>query len=478
MRNKLLISFLIIGVLPATILGLFIFTAIVYNVENTVKESYENKLSSVCQLMEDTLDTLIQSSELNEAERLENLSSLPFVKKVSKISKAAGKDEIWIKKSIDHTTVNIQLDNHYIETLLKGQGMDMVSIEYGSMNKKSLSPFHQDNNYIICMNELFDGIIVKEYVDRKSAFGNITVWNEVIIRMIFIIIIVSICGAIGLAYTFTNGVEELLLEMKKVRKGDFSESNAHVGDDEIGLLTKSFKKMTAELNVLINKTYKLKLSEREAHIKVLQSQISPHFIYNALDSINWSLIQKGDFETSNILIALSEMLRYSIDDSKTMVSLREEMHQVENYLKVQKNRFGSRFEYSIALDEETEDIIVPKMIVQPIVENAISHGLEERINGELQISSQVIENGMELCVYDTGKGMSQERLDFVKNEMNAVGQIAKEKDFHLGIANVNNRINYIFGKNSRLLIDSMENQYTKVILHIEIEDKDNDDFSC
>lgn len=122
-------------------------------------------------------------------------------------------------------------------------------------------------------------------------------------------------------------------------------------------------------------TLKLKISEREAKIKVLQSQISPHFLYNALDCINWNLIEKEDWETSRILIALSSMLRYSMEDSTDLVSVEQELQQVENYLIIQKNRFFDRFDYRI---EKDQAVLVPKMILQPIVENSIRHGLEEK----------------------------------------------------------------------------------------------------
>ena len=229
---------------------------------------------------------------------------------------------------------------------------------------------------------------------------------------------------------------------------------------------------------MVNKTYRLKLSEREAHIKALQSQISPHFLYNALDSINWDLLEKGDFETSTILIALSETLRYSIDDSKRMVMLKEELHQVENYLKIQKSRFGDRFDYEVESDEDTLSVMVPKMILQPLVENAITHGLEDHTNGELLIRTYPIDQGIEIEVYDTGRGIAKEKLEFIRREMSENPQIADEKDFHLGVANVNNRLKFIYGKKSGLLIDSIENEYTKVILHIELEEEQHEDTGC
>lgn len=158
--------------------------------------------------------------------------------------------------------------------------------------------------------------------------------------------------------------------------------------------------------------------------------------------------------------------------------LKEELHQVENYLKIQKSRFGDRFDYEVESDEDTLSVMVPKMILQPLVENAITHGLEDHTNGELLIRTYPIDQGIEIEVYDTGRGIAKEKLEFIRREMSENPQIADERDFHLGVANVNNRLKFIYGKKSGLLIDSIENEYTKVILHIELEEEQHEDTGC
>lgn len=216
-------------------------------------------------------------------------------------------------------------------------------------------------------------------------------------------------------------------------------------------------------------TLKLKISEREAKIKVLQSQISPHFLYNALDCINWNLIEKEDWETSRILIALSSMLRYSMEDSTDLVSVEQELQQVENYLIIQKNRFFDRFDYRIEKDQAVMAVLVPKMILQPIVENSIRHGLEEKNDGMLVVRVAQREYGLEILVEDNGAGIPQKRLEKLRQCIQESHQFQDEQDFHIGLANVNSRLRYVFGNSSGLSIESRENEYARVRLIVDLE---------
>lgn len=474
LKNKLLASFLFVGVLPSFLLGFFIYSSFLQNMERSVKNTYTVELSGACEFLEDSLQSAVQAAQNQPQDQaISILNALPFVADVWE-NELPQTNMPAIEKQIHGTPVWFTMDLDYLKKMFSKNLNDKGEVEIS--NSRLIGEKQDSQAFIVCSAELFENqLTVTKLIDRQDVLFEVHKWGEISVRLTMIMIIASVCFAIGLSYQFSYGVDKLINEMKRVRKGDFSQIDTVKGNDEIALLSNSFRKMTAELDVLLNKTYRLKLSEREAHIKALQSQISPHFLYNALDSINWSLLQKGDFETSTILIALSETLRYSIDDAKRMVTLEEELHQVQNYLKIQKSRFGDRFDYEVEPDEDTLTVMVPKMIIQPLVENAISHGLEDHTHGELLIRTYPIDAGIEIEVYDTGRGIPKEQLDYICREMDENPQISEEKEFHLGVANVNNRLQYIYGKNSRLLIDSMENEYTKVILHIELEEEQHED---
>lgn len=168
------------------------------------------------------------------------------------------------------------------------------------------------------------------------------------------------------------------------------------------------------------------------------------------------------------------MLRYSMEDSTDLVSVEQELQQVENYLIIQKNRFFDRFDYRIEKDQAVMAVLVPKMILQPIVENSIRHGLEEKNDGMLVVRVAQREYGLEILVEDNGAGIPQKRLEELRQCIQESHQFQDEQDFHIGLANVNSRLRYVFGNSSGLSIESRENEYTRVRLIVDLEGKQDE----
>lgn len=296
--------------------------------------------------------------------------------------------------------------------------------------------------------------------------NDLVFWTEVLVRGSLIMVIVAITSSYVISYRYTEGMESLAEDVRRMRSGDFRDMRIIQGSDEIAELSRAFYEMAAEMDILVNRTLRLTISERNAQIRALQSQISPHFLYNALDSINWNLLKKGDYEDSGLLVALSDILRYSINDSKEMVTLEEEFQQVENYLRIQTARFPDRFVYKIRLDPEICEEQVPRMILQPVVENAVTHGLENQKNGILELCASAFPWGIEITVRDNGSGICPERVAQLQRQIQQGGQIADAQDFHLGMANVHNRLRYRYGEGSGLSIESVEKAYTCVTIRI------------
>lgn len=210
--------------------------------------------------------------------------------------------------------------------------------------------------------------------------------------------------------------------------------------------------MTNRLNKLVNQTLKLELSEKEANLKALQAQISPHFLYNALDSINWQLIEKEDYATSEILGSLSEILRYSIDNKDRMVKISEEFNQLENYLRIQKSRFEDRLNFEVNINNDLNDYLIPKLLVQPMVENAVIYNIENSFdNIMINVGCETEDDEIIITIEDNGNGIEKMKLEKLKEDLK---KCVKDAKGHIGLLNVNNRIKLIYGNKYYLNIDS------------------------
>lgn len=199
---------------------------------------------------------------------------------------------------------------------------------------------------------------------------------------------------------------------------------------------------------------------KKAELYALQSQIDPHFLYNALDSIRgYALLHDMD-EISDITEALSRVFRNMISDKQEQLPLRQEMDNINNYMRIQQFRFNDKFEYSFEVEEELLDkYMVPRMVLQPLVENAIMHGLERKIGGGwIRITAYATQRRFILVVADNGAGISEERLEFLRRalKLNPAEYGVADEPQHMGIAliNINRRIKLHFGKQYGITLNS------------------------
>ena len=219
-----------------------------------------------------------------------------------------------------------------------------------------------------------------------------------------------------------------------------------------------------EINTLIRQVYQEKIAQKNAEVQALQAQINPHFLYNTLDSINWMLIDREEYDISDIILSLAGLMRYSIEDENAFVPLEKEIGYVLCYLKIQKNRLEERLEYFVEAEENLTDAQVPKLILQPIVENAITHGIEPRNrNGNIRITIKDLGDEMLISVEDNGIGMTPEQLKHLKEEM---PDIEKEGHTGIGIRNVDRRIRLHYGEPYGITIESTYGKGTIVSLRI------------
>ena len=211
--------------------------------------------------------------------------------------------------------------------------------------------------------------------------------------------------------------------------------------------------------------------DKEAELTALQSQINPHFLYNTLESVRGQALIDGNTEIAKMMEALSAFFRYSISRKGSLVTLRDELNNIENYMMIQRYRFNNRFSMEIFIDEEDEvayEFRIPKLIIQPVVENAIFHGLEEKLEGgKVTIEIIVTEKNLIITVSDNGKGMDGRTLAEL-NECIHSGMVARVKDgksqtnMGIGLPNIHKRIQLLFGEEYGLSVYSTPNQGTDV----------------
>lgn len=284
--------------------------------------------------------------------------------------------------------------------------------------------------------------------------------------------IVLICGSccflaliisIAISDSISKPLRNLSKMMLKVGEGDFNAFSPYESQNEIGILSRHFNKMVAQVQQLIQEVYQEQLLKQKAELKSLRMQINPHFLYNTLESINWIARIKGIPEIGKMVKALGDLMRSSISGDD-FVSVEEEIKNISNYLTIQKFRYGDRFEVEVDVSENILAVKIPKLILQPIVENAIVHGLENKVGtGRIEIIGFIEDSKICLVVNDNGIGMDQNTIDLLLSNK---PMQETEGHTHIGLRNVDNRLKMYYGKEYGIEINSEVGNGTSVTIYI------------
>jgi len=252
--------------------------------------------------------------------------------------------------------------------------------------------------------------------------------------------------------SLTKPLNAIVRTMNKVQDGDTHARVSLKNNDEFGYIGKSLNSMLDNLNELFATNLEKQNRLRLAELKALYAQINPHFLYNTLDSIKWLAKLNGVDDIVLIVSQLGKLLKNSIRNQKDSVLISEEISLIGNYLAIQKVRYSDKFDVDIQIEESILDCVVPKFIIQPIVENAIIHGIEDKVGkAHLMIKGWHEENKIIFEVKDDGVGIPGEKLDRIRKLTQA------PNDDSIGIANVNKRIKLYYGEEYGLEIKSAEN---------------------
>ncbi|MDQ0901875.1 MULTISPECIES: sensor histidine kinase [unclassified Paenibacillus] len=278
-----------------------------------------------------------------------------------------------------------------------------------------------------------------------------------------------------LSKMLTSRMLHLNRQINKVALGDLNATSEIDGQDEIGMLSRQFNNMVRSINELMDEVHhsnrvnnQLELRQKEIKLKMMASQINPHFLFNALESIRMKAHLKGETEISGIVRTLGKLMRKKLEIMGSLIPLKDELEMVRGYLDIQKFRFGDRLNYEIHMAPEASMIKITPLIIQPIVENAVVHGLESiENNGVVRIYASVREAHLQIEVTDNGMGMSSQRLLEIEQTM----QDTEDKEEHrIGMRNVHQRLNLMYGEAYGLSINTNEGKGTRITFSIPIKE--------
>lgn len=321
-----------------------------------------------------------------------------------------------------------------------------------------------NNSFYYVGNEMPNGWTLVETVSVQEFYKRT---NQVLAATGSVLAIIFLFGFICVHMAtkrITKPTQDLLESMKLFGKGELSQRVEVLSEDEVGQIGSEFNRTADNIETLIEKVYMMEISQKQAEIDFLCMQINPHFLYNTLDTISWMAFSQGNRDVSELTIALADLLRAMIKKER-FISLKEEMKTVSDYLFIQKQRFGDKISVDYDIDENAYPYEVPNFLLQPLIENAIIHGIEPKIEaGNLCIEIKTDEENLYFRVTDDGVGMSQEKIKelYEQCELNDTKQ-------NIGLKNVYRRLLLCYGEESRLEISGQKNAGTSISFRVPIQ---------
>lgn len=417
---------------------------------------YSNETVGVLEMQ---IDTNIFNSLLNEDARSKNIV---FVYDDKGNLLAANKNT---SKVQNDTTSYLDVLKHLNETVIKYNNEDYLFIKnYITDNKLNIEGWNI--GYLIPLSDI-----------RKNTFG---IWITSIL-LSFLCLLLSILVTFLLSRNITKRLGVLITKMHKVKKGDFNISTKIEGKDEITELDDHFNVMVNELVKLMNEVYEAKLkikntelmkqmaenAEKEAKLLTLQSQINPHYLFNTMETIRMNLLLKGDKETAEIIKLFGESFRIMISEENELVTIKDELNFVKTYFQIQKYRYGEKLNIKFNIEERALESHISKFLLQPLIENAIYHGLELKDGPGLVEVVVAEEDGyIDIKVTDDGVGIAADKLAELIEALDE----DNVKNRNYALRNINKRIKLLYGEKAEFFIKSKPDIGTSVDIRLPKEE--------
>lgn len=370
-----------------------------------------------------------------------------------------------------------------IDTLEKRVDDIVDSISAGGRYNENIEKL--DNNIYILTELIQDDIqyyiyYQTRYMDKvtdtlQDQIRRFMVVCSVLIGVLIIVVAVS---AVMIVSGIIQPISQLNQATEKIAQGDFNARAQADSEDEVAELAVSFNKMAGSMQSLIDKVKEDERKMRKADLRLLQEQIQPHFLYNTLDTIVWLIESNEPDEAVTMVVTLSDFFREILSKGKEFISIKEEEKHISSYLQIQEMRYRDILEYDIQLDQVIYKYQILKLTLQPVVENALYHGIKyKRAKGCIHIHGEKEGDIIRLTVRDDGVGMDEDELEQLRQQIEKPCQ-ETEKGF--GLANVNERIHMYFGPEYGMKIQSQKGKGTTVeivipaILEAPVEKTGND----
>lgn len=308
-------------------------------------------------------------------------------------------------------------------------------------------------------------------IHKGDILDNIRTTEHYIMTMLSVSSVVLLFLYMGFSRRISVPIRRLKEGMMKIQEGNLDTRVVIDSRDEVGILAEGLNQMAQQLGTYIEQVYGAQIRQRNAELNALKSQIKPHYLYNTLDVIRMTAIENQDRQTASMIESLARQLRYLIDQGPDTVPLDMELNNCSDYFGLMKVRYEDRIHLSIAVPEDLKQAPVLKLILQPVVENAIRHGLKPRGgSGTIWVSASSIGSFLELTVMDDGVGMAADVLDHLNRRL-ALGD-ALEEDSHpggIGLVNAAERIRNRYGEAFGIHAESTPDMGTMVIIRLPYE---------
>jgi two-component system sensor histidine kinase YesM len=319
---------------------------------------------------------------------------------------------------------------------------------------------------------IFSSLKIEEYnwtIVSKIPFKELSKESSTVYLMAFVFTIINgillFIGAISISRLITKPIKKLLKSMKGIENGEFKKVNIEVGNDEIGKLRDGYNIMVYEIEKLINRIIEEQKVKRKAELSVLQAQVKPHFLYNTLDAMGYLALSGKCDEVYDALEALGEYYRTSLSKGREVITVGEEIEIVKNYFLLQKLRYGDIFADTYEIDERVLNFKILKLVLQPIAENALYHGIKPKGEyGIIKLTVELIDNLINISIEDDGVGMTEEELDKV------VSDKIDNNNLSFGLRGTIERLRIFYGTSDVYEIKSRKRYGTKVNITIPIEE--------
>ncbi len=356
-------------------------------------------------------------------------------------------------------------------------GMD-VKEELGKANDK------QDNMVLAAETDKY-GLRIVVIVDTEVAFSNLRTLQRLMYLILASSMLALVVSSVLFSKRLVKPIHAMMGQMEQVENGNFDIQLPIQSADEIGILSDRFNQMSRALKNYINKYYVAQIRQKEAELTALKSQIYPHFLYNTLEIIRMTAVENYDNKVSEMIEALSVQIHYLIGSAQDMVPLEKEIEIIKKYVYLLNCRISCKVQL-ISSGNKAESVMVPKLILQPIVENAYIHGIKPKNgNGSISVETQIEGEDMEISVMDNGIGMDQGALDKIRELLQGDDPgIKNEYNWQsIGMKNIHDRLKYLYGDKYGIHVTSTQHVGTIVCVRMPVlrgeqnERKDKNDHS-